>query len=175
MRVTVLGLGHLGCVSAAWLARRGHQVIGFDDDAAAVTALRAGRPPVAEPGLESALREGRAAGRLDFTTDAAAALDGADALWIALEMPLGKGDEADAAAVRARLDTIAPCLQPGTCVLVTTPVPVGFTRALARAWEGRGLRVACAPENLQLGSALASLDASTPMTIVANAATTQAR
>ena len=131
MRVTVLGLGHLGCVSAAWLALRGHQVTGLDDDATTVAALRAGRPPVAEPGLESALRDGRAAGGLEFTTDAAAALDGANALWIALDMPLGEGGEADADAVRARLEAIAPLLQPGVRVLVTTPVPVGFTRALA--------------------------------------------
>jgi UDPglucose 6-dehydrogenase len=162
VRVIVFGLGRIGCATAAWLARRGHRVVGFDD-APAVEALP--EALALEDGLAGAVAEGRAAGRLSFTSEAAAALGGAEALWVALEMPLGADGGPDADRIRARLDAVAGGLAPGTCVLVATPVPVGFTRALAAGWRGRGLRVACAPENLRLGAALAGLDDPAPLTV----------
>jgi UDPglucose 6-dehydrogenase len=56
--------------------------------------------------------------------------------------------------VRARLEDIAPHLTPGTVVLISSQVPVGFGAALAADWRALGVSVACAPENLRLGQAL---------------------
>ena len=57
MRVTVLGLWHLGCVTASCLAEAGHRVVGLDFDAKVVEDLQQGEPPLHEPGLADLIRE----------------------------------------------------------------------------------------------------------------------
>ena len=76
-RITVAGLWHLGCVTAACCARH-FQVTGLDFDEALIAGLQQGRAPILEPGLNELLAEGLAAGRLRFTTDAKAACAKAD-------------------------------------------------------------------------------------------------
>ncbi len=154
MRVVVYGLWHLGCVTAACLARAGHEVAGLDPDGEVVEDLRRGTPPLFEPGLPELIGEGLDSGRLSFTTDAQMALDGARVLWVTFDTPVNERDEADVALVRARLDAVGGAVRPGTTVLVSSQVPVGFTRALAREWAGKRLAFACSPENLRLGKAI---------------------
>ena len=157
-RVAVYGLWHLGSVTAACEAAAGHQVIGLDPDPGVVAALEQGRPPLDEPGLVEKLAAARAAGRLSFTTDPAAALSGADVLWVTFDTPVDAEDRADAGFVRARLERVGPAVAPGTLVLVSSQVPVGFTRALEESWAGRGLSFACSPENLRLGHAIEAFE-----------------
>jgi UDPglucose 6-dehydrogenase len=156
MRITVCGLWHLGCVTAACLAEAGHRVVGLDPDPAVVAALRAGRPPLFEPGLAELVAAGLAAGRLSFSSDPRDGLLDAELLWVAFDTPVDARDEADVASVRARLEAVREAVPPETMVVVSSQVPVGFTRGLAREWSGRRLRFACAPENLRLGQALES-------------------
>src|ERR1035441_4720454 len=63
-QIAVLGLGYVGCVTAACLAHVGHRVVGVDRDQFKVDTVRAGRAPFFEPGLEELVRDGVAAGRL---------------------------------------------------------------------------------------------------------------
>ncbi len=158
MRVAVYGLWHLGSVTAACLASAGRQVVGLDLDEALVRELSAGNPPVLEEGLAERVRAGLASESLRFTTRPAEALRDADLLWVAFDTPVDEDDEADVGFVRARLDAVADFLKPGTLVLISSQVPVGFTRALADDWKQRGLRFACSPENLRLGKALESFE-----------------
>ncbi len=162
MKVAVYGLWHLGCVTAACLASAGREVVGLDADEGVVADLNAGKPPLQEKGLAERVSEGLASGRLRFTTRPEEALRDADVLWVAFDTPVDDADEADVGFVRARLEDVAGSLRPGTLVLVSSQVPVGFTRALASAWKDRGLRFACSPENLRLGKALAELRARRP-------------
>jgi UDPglucose 6-dehydrogenase len=154
MKVVVYGLWHLGCVTAACLASAGNEVVGLDVDEDVVRGLRAGRPPLEEPGLQERIAAGLHDGCLSFTTDAGAALRGADLLWVAFDTPVNERDEADVAWVRGRLQSIADAIPRGTLVLVSSQVPVGFTAALEHDWHERGLRYAYSPENLRLGQAL---------------------
>jgi UDPglucose 6-dehydrogenase len=154
MRVVVYGLWHLGCVTAACLARAGHQVAGLDPDPHVVADLQHGQPPLQEPGLPELLAAGLAGKHLSFHTEPAAALEQADILWITFDTPVNERDEADVDFVRARLEEVAPALKPGTLILISSQVPVGFTRALRRDWSGKGLHFAYAPENLRLGKAI---------------------
>lgn len=154
MKVIVYGLWHLGCVTAACLAEAGHQVVGVDPDPNVVEGLRAGRPPLLEAGLPELLAAGQAAGRLSFAFDGREALSDAEVLWVAIDTPVDENDEADVDHVRQRLEGLADALRPGALVLVSSQVPVGFTRALSRDWAGRGLLFAYSPENLRLGRAL---------------------
>src|SRR5262245_36308405 len=69
VRIAVLGLWHLGCVTAACLAEAGHSVVGLDPDPNLVEGLRQGRPPLHEPGLADLMAAGQTAGNLLFTSD----------------------------------------------------------------------------------------------------------
>ena len=158
MKVTVYGLGHLGGVTAACLAGAGHDVVGLDPDEDVVRGLGSGRPRIDEPGLADRIALGLRAGRLSFTSEPQQALRDAEVLWVAFDTPLNERDEPDAAWVRARLEAIAGSVRPGTLVLVSSQAPVGFTASLERDWAGRGLRFACAPENLRVGQAVESFE-----------------
>jgi UDPglucose 6-dehydrogenase len=156
MRIAVYGLWHLGCVTAACLAAANHVVVGLDLDERVVTDLQQGQAPLHEPGLTALIAHGLQAQRLSFTTQPSEALHEAQVLWVTFDTPVNDRDEADVEFVRKQLDHIATALQPGTLVLISSQVPVGFTSALARDWQPLALRYAYAPENLRLGKALES-------------------
>ncbi|HEY2584613.1 MAG TPA: nucleotide sugar dehydrogenase [Tepidisphaeraceae bacterium] len=150
MNVTVFGIWHLGCVTAACTASADNRVIGLDFDQQVVADLRAGRPPISEPGLTDLIASEAKAGRLSFTTDAAEALRDTDVLWVTFDTPVNERDEADVEFVRRQLELIRPHVRPNTIVLISSQVPVGFTR------RQRGLTpfLAYSPENLRLGKAI---------------------
>jgi UDPglucose 6-dehydrogenase len=154
MRVVVYGLWHLGCVTAACLADAGNEVVGLDLDESLIKALNEGHPPLDEPGLPELIASGRRTGRLSFTTNAVEALHGAGVLWVTFDTPVNERDEADVALVRNRLEQIKEAVRPGTLVLISSQVPVGFTRALANDWANRSVRFGISPENLRLGKAI---------------------
>jgi UDPglucose 6-dehydrogenase len=158
MRVTVFGLWHLGCVTAACLASAGHEVTGLDLDGDLVLRLRRGEPPLYEPGLSERISEGLASARLRFTAEPPEALRGAEILWVTFDTPVDDQDEADVTWVRHQLDTVVGVLPLRTIVLVSSQVPVGFTASLERCCQGRGIHFACCPENLRLGRALESFE-----------------
>src|ERR1700740_1694067 len=87
MKVAVLGLGYVGTVTAACLAANGHDVWGVDVDAAKVDDIRAGRSPVAEPGLDTLVARAVTGGTLHATTRSVDALDGADASLVCVGTP----------------------------------------------------------------------------------------
>jgi len=84
MNVTVFGTGYVGLVQGAVLADVGHHVLCIDVDAAKVAALRAGRIPIHEPGLDALVQAGQAAGRLRFSTDAAEGVAHGELLFLAV-------------------------------------------------------------------------------------------
>ena len=159
MKVCVLGLWHLGTVTAACLASGGHDVTGLDFDPAVVAGLAAGVPPLFETGLEALVKEGLAAGRLRFTTDVSAADVGdADVIWVAYDTPVDDDDRADVEYVIEQAVKVAPHVRSDAFVLISSQVPVGTTRRLERmfASESRGRTVGFgySPENLRLGRAI---------------------
>lgn len=159
LRIGVLGLWHLGCVTAACLAEAGFEVVGLDGDAAAVAELRADRPPVAEPGLAELIAAGREAGRLRFDTPAPETLAGLDVLWVAFDTPVDEEDRADSAWVLDRAEAVLRELPPAVLVVVSAQLPVGSVAELEARLAAAGrddLRFACVPENLRLGKALES-------------------
>ena len=157
--VAVVGLWHLGTTVAACLAAAGVRVVASDPEPATVEALRHARLPVEEPGLAALVREGLDAGMLEFDTDVVGAVRGADVVWVAFDTPVDERDEPNTNWVREEIERLLPALRPGALMLVTSQVPVGFTRALARRAVDvapQGVRFAYSPENLQLGRAIES-------------------
>lgn len=154
MHVTVLGLWHLGSVTAACMARH-HRVTGLDFDEAVIAGLRAGRAPLHEPGLDVLLAAGLAAGRLAFSADIGTAVS-ADVVWVCYDTPVDADDRSDLDWVHARLARVLPGLRPGTVVLISSQLPVGTCAQLAK--QHPALHFACSPENLRLGKAIEAFD-----------------
>jgi len=151
--IVVNGLWHLGCVTAACVSRH-FTVIGIDEDASVIAELNEGRAPVFEPGLDDLIKAGLRSGSLIFTTDAQSAAAQADVMWVTIDTPVDDQDQADAGFVRRRIDESANALRPGSLLLISSQVPVGFTHEVERDWAGRGLHFAVSPENLRLGKAI---------------------
>ena len=126
MRITMIGSGYVGLVSGACFSDFGHQVVCVDKDAGKIEALRQGRMPIYEPGLDQLVAANVAAGRLRFTTDLAPAVDGEDAIFIAVGTPSRRGDgHADLSYVFAATQEIAAALTGPTVVVTKSTVPVG--------------------------------------------------
>ena len=126
MRITMIGSGYVGLVSGACFSDFGHQVVCVDKDQGKIDALRGGKMPIYEPGLDQLVAANVAAGRLSFTTDLAPAVDGADAIFIAVGTPSRRGDgHADLSYVFAATQEIAAALTRPSVVVTKSTVPVG--------------------------------------------------
>jgi GDP-mannose 6-dehydrogenase len=97
MRVSVFGLGYVGCVSAASLADEGHDVIGVDVVVDKVAAVNEGRSPIVEPGLDEVLQRGVQSGRLRATTCTEDAVHATDLSLICVGTPSRKNGSLDLA------------------------------------------------------------------------------
>jgi UDPglucose 6-dehydrogenase len=156
--LAVWGTWHLGSVTAAGLAELGHRVLATDLDPATVAALRAGKPPILEPGLEELIgRLGRER-RLSFHDPEDPALGAAEVVFLTTDTPVDDEDRVDVAPVEAAAEAAARSLRGPAVVVVSSQVPVGTTeRLLARMRQISGradLRGVHVPENLRLGSAI---------------------
>ena len=155
----MLGLWHLGTVTAACLAQGGHDVTGLDFEAAVIDGLGGGRSPLFEPGLDDLVRAGLAAGRLRFTTDAAQAVGSADVVWVTYDTPVDEDDRADVEYVMERVSRVFPHMRDGALLLISAQLPVGTTRQLEQRFaagsHGRRVGFGYSPENLRLGKAIA--------------------
>jgi UDPglucose 6-dehydrogenase len=155
MNLTVAGLWHLGCVTAACCARH-FRVTGFDFDSQTITQLNQAKTPLFEPGLNELLAAGLASGNLRFSDDPQAACADADILWICHDTPVNEDDESDIASV---LDPLRRCLKflpPGALVLISSQLPVGTCRNLEG--EFTQFHFAYSPENLRLGRAIETFE-----------------
>lgn len=157
VKVCVVGLWHLGSVTAACLASGGHDVVGYDASVETTSRLQKGEPPIAEPGLPELVSSGIRAGRLRFSSNPATALTEAEVVWIAYDTPVDDNDNADVDLVISSVKSLLPEIRRGALVLISSQVPVGSTRALEQAAASAGrsdLSFAYSPENLRLGKAI---------------------
>ena len=95
MRVTIVGTGYVGLVTGTCLAEVGHDVVCVDIDTTKVDRLNQGIVPIYEPGLEAMVKANHAAGRLHFTTDAAAGVGHGKVIFIAVGTPPDEDGSAD--------------------------------------------------------------------------------
>lgn len=159
MRIAMIGTGYVGLVSGACFSEFGVDVVCVDKDTAKIDRLLAGEMPIYEPGLEDMVASNVAAGRLEFTTDLAAAVASADAVFIAVGTPSRRGDGyADLSYVFAAAEEIAAALNGYTVVVTKSTVPVGTGRRVAEiigdVRPDADFGVASNPEFLREGSAI---------------------
>ena len=133
MRVVMVGSGYVGLVSGACFSEFGTDVVCVDKDVAKIQDLNEGRIPIFEPGLGRMVAHNVEAGRLSFSTDLAAALRGAAAVFIAVGTPSRRGDgHADLSYVYEAAQAIARSMDGQTVVVTKSTVPVGTGREVAR-------------------------------------------
>jgi UDPglucose 6-dehydrogenase len=155
MNLIVLGLWHLGSVTAACCAKH-FQVVGLDFGDENIAKLNSGQAPLFEPGLNELLVAGLAAKKLSFTTDPKTACANADVLWLCYDTPVNDNDESDVDSVLANLRRALPHLPIGALVLISAQLPVGTCKKLET--EFPQFHFACSPENLRLGKAIDSFE-----------------
>src|SRR5579872_1153962 len=119
LRLAVVGLWHLGTVTAACAAAAGHEVTGIDDDEQRVSGLQQGELPVREPGLDQLIAVQIKSGRLRFTSKREA-VSGQDVVWITFDTPVDENDIADTEYVFHRATALLPLLSPDTVMLISS-------------------------------------------------------
>jgi UDPglucose 6-dehydrogenase len=159
MKIAMVGAGYVGLVSGACFADFGHDVVCIDKEPSKIERLRAGIMPIYEPGLDELVQRNVAAGRLSFATDLPGAIDGAQAVFIAVGTPSRRGDgHADLSFVHAAAAEIASGLTGETVIVTKSTVPVGTGDAVERivGQSGTSHRIAVVsnPEFLREGAAI---------------------
>ncbi len=158
MNVCVVGLWHLGSVTAACLASGGHQVVGLDFDIETIHNLQDGKAPISEPGLDDMIQSQLKEGQLQFTTDIKTALSEAEIIWVTYDTPVDDEDRADVDFVVQRIERLLPDIMGGALVLISSQLPVGTTSRLEKNYSelypNKPITFAYSPENLRLGKSI---------------------
>jgi len=159
MKIAMIGTGYVGLVSGVCFSDFGHEVVCVDKNPAKVEMLERGEVPIFEPGLDRLMARNVEAGRLSFTGALADAVDGADAIFIAVGTPTRRGDgHADLSYVYAAAEEIARALTGYAVIVTKSTVPVGTNREVARRVRAANpeaeFDVASNPEFLREGAAI---------------------
>lgn len=171
MRIGVIGVGHVGLVTAATAVEMGHDVVAMDLDAAKIELLEGGKAPFHEPGLDELIETAVGAGRLRFTTRPAEAVNDAEVVFICVGRPSTPAGDTSLTAVEAVGREIAQHAAAGVVIAEKSTVPPGTADRLrltiAREQPGLTFSVVANPEFLREGQAVE--DSLTPDRIVVGA------
>lgn len=176
MRISIFGMGYVGAVCAACLAKRGNEIIGVDVSNSKVDMINSGNSPIVENGLEELLKEGVALGRIRATTDAAEAVNNSDISFICVGTPSKANGGLSLDYVQSVCEQIGRAIaEKGTyhsVVVRSTVLPGtvnGFIRPVledfSRTRVGEGFGLAVNPEFLRESTAIKDYD-NPPMTVV---------
>ena len=159
MRIAIIGTGYVGLVSGACFSDFGHDVTCVDKDESKIRSLEEGVMPIFEPGLEQLVKRNVEGGRLTFTTDVAAGVRNAEAIFIAVGTPSRRGDgHADLSHVFAAAAEIAESLTGPAVVVTKSTVPVGtgdeVERIMRETAPATEILVVSNPEFLREGAAI---------------------
>ena len=162
MKITVIGTGYVGLVTGACMSDVGMDVVCVDVNKTKIDNLNRGILPIYEPGLDAIVARNVAAGRLQFSTDLKASIQGSEAAFIAVGTPPGEDGSADLQYVLAVAEGIGSSISDYIVVITKSTVPVGTAEkvrgALKAALDSRGsslaFDVASNPEFLKEGAAI---------------------
>jgi UDPglucose 6-dehydrogenase len=151
VQIAVIGVGHVGLVSAAAFARWGHQVVGYDDDASKVARLQAGEAWFYEPGLDELMSEVTEAGRLRFAGDPAIALADAEVVFVCVGTPPLPGGGPNLSYVEAAGRSVVEHAQRDLLLVEKSTVPANTGRRLEQVIERESRRLGT-PHRIEVGS-----------------------
>jgi GDP-mannose 6-dehydrogenase len=165
MKISIFGIGYVGCVSAACLARGGHEVIGVDVNPTKVEIINSGASPIVEPGINDLIAEGVKAGKLSATTDVARAVGATEISLICVGTPSKPNGSLDLGHVQRVCEQIGKALasksERHTVVIRSTMLPGSIESVAQPALEsasgkkaGQDFGLGVNPEFLREGSSL---------------------
>lgn len=176
MEVSIFGLGYVGAVSLACLARDGHKVVGVDIDPVKLDLIRSGKSPVIESGMPELMQAVVESGRVSVTDDVSRALDGSTVSFICVGTPSRSNGSQDQRAVLRLTEELGRCLAKRTghhtFVYRSTLAPgtvedtlIPMLEKLSGKREGVDFDVCFQPEFLREGSSIRDYD-KPPFTVV---------
>lgn len=176
MKISIFGLGYVGAVSLACLARDGHEVIGVDIDQTKLDLIRDGKTPVVEEGMVDLMKSVVASGRVSVTTDAVHAVLNSDISLVCVGTPSAANGSQDQGAVLRLADSMGQAIRekttPHVVVFRSTLVPgtvEDVLRPIIEAGSGKkdgeGFHLCFQPEFLREGSSIRDYD-KPPFTVV---------
>ncbi|MDH7569953.1 MAG: UDP-glucose/GDP-mannose dehydrogenase family protein [Armatimonadota bacterium] len=159
MKITIIGTGYVGLVTAVGFAELGHHVLGVDQDVEKVSRLKAGDPVIYEPGLPELMARQQASGRLHFTTEIAEGVAYAPIAFICVGTPPRPDGSADLSQMEAVAREVAASISEYRLVVEKSTVPVHTSNWIHRTLRlysrpGAEFEVASNPEFLREGSAV---------------------
>jgi UDPglucose 6-dehydrogenase len=157
MNLAVVGTGYVGLVAGTCFAESGNDVVGVDIDEAKISALKSGKVPIYEPGLEELVRRNMEEQRLSFSTDLAGAVRQSSIIFIAVGTPQGPDGRADIGQVLATAKSIAGAMNGHKIIVNKSTVPVGTAdevQKVIRSITPHPFAVVSNPEFLKEGAAV---------------------
>ena len=160
MKITFVGHGYVGLVTAAVFADFGNQVFVIGHTKKKIEGLRRGIVPFYEPGLSELVKKNIDAKRLTFTLDYAPAVPESDVVFIAVGTPPTKTGDADLSTVLSVAEQIGKNLGGYTVVATKSTVPTGTNKKVQKTLsetkpQGAEIDYASVPEFLREGTAIA--------------------
>lgn len=157
MKLTVIGTGYVGLVAGTCFSNFGIEVNCIDNDISKINALKEGKIPIYEPGLEELVLKNHKNGHLNFSTDKAL-LDKADILVIAVGTPSASDGNANMSYLDSVLDDIAKYVNSDKYIIIKSTVPVGTAKRVKKILEEKRpdlkFHLISNPEFLREGSAV---------------------
>lgn len=157
MKIAVVGTGYVGLVVGACFAENGNEVICVDNDTSKIRALRRGKIPIYEPGLEEIVSRNQNEGRLGFSTALSRAVRVSEIIFIAVGTPSGEDGAADLKHVEEVARDIARSMNGYKVIVAKSTVPAGTSvrlREVIRSETEHSFSVVSNPEFLKQGAAI---------------------
>jgi len=154
-KIAIIGFGYIGSVIGSVLADRGYRVTGIEKDERILDAVRYGKSPFNEPGLDALIAKAKERGLLEVSGDASKAA-GADVFIITVGTPLGDNYESDLSYIKAAAESIKPYITDGALVMLKSTVPPGTTSDVVFPVlkDAARIHLAFCPERLAEGRAI---------------------
>lgn len=157
MNLAIVGTGYVGLVSGTCFAESGNDVICVDIDENKISALRSGKVPIYEPGLDELVRRNAEEQRLSFSTDLAGAVKQSAVIFIAVGTPQGADGKANVEQVLATAKSVAQTMDGYKIIVSKSTVPVGTADEIQKVIQGvtsHPFAVVSNPEFLKEGAAI---------------------
>ncbi len=157
MEIAMIGAGYVGLVTGTCFAESGNHVTLVDIDQSKIERLNEGVIPIYEPGLKELVLRNSKAGRLEFTTDVAAAVQSASIVYLAVGTPQGRDGSANLSALWGVIESIAPYVNDDVIIVTKSTVPVGTNQGIfeqLKSLNNKRYHVASNPEFLKEGAAI---------------------
>ncbi|SHF29669.1 UDPglucose 6-dehydrogenase [Seinonella peptonophila] len=154
MKIAIIGLGHVGLVTACCLVNWGHQVYGFDQDEKKVKQIKEGVPPFYEPALDQLLQDTLASEHFLVHSTLTEAISQCELILLAVGTPISTEGKLDLNQLWQALEDLVslPILPP--YLLIKSTVPPGTTTQIYHRLQDRVEDVICHPEFLRQGNAI---------------------